>query len=139
YRWTALMERSDVIAGGTLELSPRPAEEIERRFREVTEKRKNALPKLPNAGSIFKNPPGQFAGKLLQECGLKGRRIGNAQISEVHANVIVNLGGATARDVRALMGEMRSAVAERFGVALVPEVELVGGEPLQPPTRKIEM
>jgi UDP-N-acetylmuramate dehydrogenase len=129
YRWTALMERTDVIAGGTLELVRRPQEEIERRFAEVTEKRKNALPKLPNAGSIFKNPAGQYAGKLLEECGLKGRRVGNAQVSPVHANVIVNLGGATAADVRALMDEMRAAVEARFGVTLVAEVELVGTQP----------
>ena len=76
--------------------SRKPPEEIAARIAEVTAKRKGALPKQPNAGSIFKNPPGLFAGKLLEECGLKGRRIGGAEISPVHANVIVNLGGATA-------------------------------------------
>jgi UDP-N-acetylmuramate dehydrogenase len=126
YRWTALMEGDDIIAGGTLTLVTRPREEIEARFAEVTGKRKNALPKEPNAGSIFKNPPGLFAGKLLQECGLKGLRAGDAQVSEVHANVIVNLGSATATDVRALMRQMAVAVKERFDVDLVPEVELVG-------------
>lgn len=125
YRWTALMERDDLVAGGTLRLVPKPREVIEARLREVTEKRKNALPKFPNAGSIFKNPEGQFAGKLLESCGLKGRRIGNAEISEVHANVIVNRGGATARDVRALMAEMKAAVKERHGVDLVAEVEVL--------------
>ena len=87
-------------------------------------------PSLPsgvaNAGSIFRNPPGDFAGRLLDECGLKGAREGGAEVSPKHANVIVNTGGATARDVVALMRRMRSAVAERSGVALVPEVVLLG-------------
>jgi UDP-N-acetylmuramate dehydrogenase len=93
---------------------------------EVTAKRKNALPKQPNAGSIFKNPPGLFAGKLLEECGLKGRRIGGAEISPVHANVIVNVGGATAADVTSLMEEMKEAVRDRFGIELAAEIRLLG-------------
>jgi UDP-N-acetylmuramate dehydrogenase len=126
YRWTELVDRDDVIAGGSFRLTRKPAEEIDARFREVTEKRKGALPKQPNAGSIFKNPKGDFAGRLLEACGMKGRRIGNAQVSEVHANVIVNLGDARAADVLALMREMRGAVRDRFGVTLEPEVELLG-------------
>ncbi len=125
YRWTELMERTDIVTAGVLELEARPKEEVDARFREVSEKRRNALPKKPNAGSIFKNPEGQYAGKLLEACGLKGRQVGGAQISEVHANVIVNLGGATAADVRALMAAMQAAVRERFGVELVPEVEVL--------------
>lgn len=125
YRWSKLMETGEIVAGGTLLLRERPREEIEARFAEVTEKRKSALPKQPNAGSIFKNPPGEFAGRLLEACGLKGRRVGAAEISTRHANVIVNLGGATAADVRALMAEMRTAVRERFGIELVAEVEVL--------------
>lgn len=125
YRWTALIEGTDLVTGGTMRLVPRPLAEIDARLQEVSEKRRHALPKQPNAGSIFKNPPGAHAGKLLEACGLKGRRIGGAEVSPVHANVIVNLGGATAADVRRLMTEMRSAVLERFGVALVPEVEVI--------------
>ena len=93
---------------------------------EVTAKRKNALPTQPNAGSIFKNPPGFFAGKLLEECGLKGRRIGGAEISPVHANVIVNVGGATAADVTSLMEEMKEAVKNRFSIELAAEIRLLG-------------
>ena len=93
---------------------------------EVTAKRRSALPKQANAGSIFKNPPGLFAGKLLEECGLKGRRIGGAEISTVHANVIVNAGGATAADVTSLMEEMKEAVKDRFGVELEAEIRLLG-------------
>jgi UDP-N-acetylmuramate dehydrogenase len=126
YRWTSLLSSSDIVAAGTLKLTPKPVAEIEARAREVTEKRRSALPKQPNAGSIFKNPPGRFAGKLLEECCLKGRRIGGAEISPVHANVIVNLGGATAKDVKALMDEMKTAVKEKFGIDLQPEIQILG-------------
>lgn len=123
YRWSALCDGDDVVAGATLRLRPAPREEIDARLAEVREKRKRALPTEPNAGSVFKNPPGDHAGRLLEACGLKGARVGGAVVSERHANVIVNAGGATASDVRALMARMREAVLEKFGVALVPEVE----------------
>ncbi|MBI4517361.1 MAG: UDP-N-acetylmuramate dehydrogenase [Deltaproteobacteria bacterium] len=80
----------------------------------------------PNAGSIFKNPPGRHAGELIEAAGFKGRRIGGARVSEQHANFIVNLGGATATEVRALMNEIARSVWERWGVRLDPEVRLVG-------------
>lgn len=79
----------------------------------------------PNAGSVFKNPSGDYAGRLIEAAGLKGRRIGNAQISLEHANFIVNLGGARAADVRALMDEAVAAVA-KAGHRLEPEIKLVG-------------
>ena len=80
----------------------------------------------PNAGSIFKNPPGQFAGQLIDAVGLKGHRQGGAMISERHANFIVNAGGATAADVRALIDEAARRVAESKGVRLELEIKLVG-------------
>jgi len=80
-------------------------------------------------GSTFKNPPGEAAGRLIDACGLKGTRIGGAQISVKHANFIVNLGGATADDVLALMAEMRHRVFERFGIELEPEVRVIGRAP----------
>ena len=125
YRWTSLCETGDVVAGTRFRLTSKSPAEIAARMAEVAARRRDALPKQPNAGSIFKNPPGQFAGKLLEECGLKGRRIGGAEISRVHANVIVNAGGATAEDVKALMTEMRSAVKDRFGIELQPEIQIV--------------
>jgi len=126
YRWTALCDGDDVVAGATLRLAPAPREEADTRLAEVREKRKRALPTEPNAGSVFRNPPGDHAGRLLEACGLKGERVGGAVVSERHANVIVNAGGATAADVRALMRRMHAAVRERFGVDLVPEVEDLG-------------
>lgn len=80
----------------------------------------------PSFGSVFKNPPGERAGRLIELAGLKGLRIGGAQISSVHANFIVNLGGATAADVLALMSRAQEAVRERTGIALEPEVRIVG-------------
>jgi UDP-N-acetylmuramate dehydrogenase len=125
YRWSALMETDDVIASATLRLREADPETIRARMEEVTAKRKKALPPQPNAGSIFKNPPGDYAGRLLEACGMKGRRVGGAEVSHLHANVIVNTGGATARDVRTLMAEMRRAVRERFDIDLVPEIEVL--------------
>jgi UDP-N-acetylmuramate dehydrogenase len=81
---------------------------------------------LPNAGSIFKNPPGDFAGRLIEIVGLKGHAVGAAQISPQHANFIVNTGGARAADVRALLEIARDRVWDRRGVWLEPEVKLVG-------------
>jgi UDP-N-acetylmuramate dehydrogenase len=125
YRWTSLCETGDVVAEARFLLSSKSRDEIAARMSEVAAKRRDALPKQPNAGSIFKNPPGLFAGKLLEACGLKGRRVGGAEVSAVHANVIVNTGGATAADVKRLMEEMKNAVRERFGVELQPEIQVV--------------
>ncbi len=80
----------------------------------------------PNAGSIFKNPHGSHAGRLIEEVGLKGARLGNAAVSERHANFIVNLGGARAADVKGLMDLVTRTVRQRLGVELEAEVKLVG-------------
>jgi UDP-N-acetylmuramate dehydrogenase len=81
---------------------------------------------VPNAGSIFKNPPGTFAGRLLEGAGLKGARMGAAAFSDKHANFIVNLGGARAEDVRALIELARERVKQQSGISLEPEVKLIG-------------
>lgn len=81
---------------------------------------------LPNAGSVFRNPPGDFAARLIESCGLKGHRVGGAQISEKHANFIVNTGGATAADIEALIHEARTRVAQKSGVELITEVRIIG-------------
>jgi UDP-N-acetylmuramate dehydrogenase len=96
--------------------------------REDAKRRREAHQPLgyPNAGSIFKNPTGEFAGRLIEAAGLKGRRHGGAMISEQHANFIVNIGGATAADVRALMDEAARRVWETKGIHLEPEIKLIG-------------
>ena len=88
--------------------------------------RKETQPPQKSAGSVFKNPPGDFAGRLIEAAGLKGKRHGKAQISPTHANFIVNLGGASAEDITALIIEAHSRVLEQFGVHLELEVELRG-------------
>ena len=98
-----------------------------RRIKEMANERMNKQPLAqPNTGSIFRNPPGDHAGRLIEAAGLKGRRVGGAIVSEKHANFIVNTGDASADDVRALMEICQDEVQQRFGVRLVPEVELVG-------------
>jgi UDP-N-acetylmuramate dehydrogenase len=80
----------------------------------------------PNAGSIFKNPPGEYAGRLIEAAGLKGRRVGGAMISEQHANFIVNVGAATAADVKQLMDEVSETIWQARGIRLTPEIKLIG-------------
>src|SRR3984893_6434617 len=97
------------------------------RVAELRAKRASRQPRgVPNAGSIFKNPPGNFAGRLLEGAGLKGTRLGGAAFSDQHANFIVNLGGAQAAEVLALIDMARNKVKEQSGVLLEPEVRLVG-------------
>lgn len=96
-------------------------------LQQMRESRKRSQPlDLPNAGSIFKNPPGDFAGRLIERAGLKGQREGGAQISELHANFIVNVDRATAADVARLAARAQDLVRQRFGVALEWEVRRIG-------------
>ena len=98
-----------------------------KRIKEMANERIKKQPLAqPNTGSIFRNPPGDFAGRLIEAAGLKGRAVGGAMVSEKHANFIVNANGATADDIRALMKLVQDEVAKQFSVKLVPEVELVG-------------
>ena len=85
---------------------------------------------LPNAGSVFRNPPGDHAARLIEQCGLKGRRIGAAQVSEKHANFIVNAGNATAADIESLINEVQSTVEQQTGIKLHPEVRIIGEKKL---------
>jgi UDP-N-acetylmuramate dehydrogenase len=98
------------------------------RIKELLARRLATQPlNLPNAGSVFRNPPGEHAARLVEACGLKGFAIGGARISEMHANFIVNPdGNACAADIEALVGHARRAVRERFGIDLVPEVRVIG-------------
>ncbi len=102
-----------------------PAEALAR-VEALNAKRRETQPPGASMGSMFKNPPGDYAGRLIEAAGLKGKRMGEAQISTVHANFFVNTGQAKAADVKALMDLARSTVHEKFGVILEPEVELIG-------------
>jgi UDP-N-acetylmuramate dehydrogenase len=95
-------------------------------MRENTEKRRASQPlDMPSAGSYFKRPDGDFAGRLIEECALKGERIGGAQVSSKHAGFIVNCGGASFSDVLALEEKIKESVMSRFGILLCREVRLV--------------
>lgn len=94
----------------------------------LSARRKETQPREPSAGCMFKNPDGDNAGRLIDVTGLKGLRVGGAEVSEVHANFIINCGGATSEDVLELMRKVRAAVKERHGVELLPEVQLVGAK-----------
>ena len=119
-----------VVRSATFETGEDDPSRIRERIKEVQRHRRQTQPiEKRSLGSTFKNPPGDAAGRLIDACGLKGRRIGGAQISEKHANFIVNLGGASADDVLALMAEMRDRVFERFGIELEPEVRVIGRAP----------
>jgi UDP-N-acetylmuramate dehydrogenase len=119
----------DVVTGARLQLKTRPRSEIDAVVRELRDRRKSREPHgVPNAGSIFKNPPNEFAGRLIEACGLKGRRVGGAEVSPAHANWLVNADGATAKDFLALVEIVRAAVVERFGIRLELEVKVVGEE-----------
>ena len=110
-----------------LRLAKDEATRVGAKLRELVTRRKSSQPSgYPNSGSMFRNPPGDYAGRLIEAAGLKGKRIGQSQISERHANFIVNLGGAKAADVRQLMELARAAVQEKFGITLEAEVRLMG-------------
>jgi UDP-N-acetylmuramate dehydrogenase len=126
YRHSAI-PATDVVTAAKLKLPSRSREEIERAVKDLRERRRSREPHgVPNAGSIFKNPPNDFAGRLIEQCGLKGRRVGGAEVSPAHANWIVNADSATAKDVLDLVEIVRAAVVERFGITLDMEVKVVG-------------
>jgi UDP-N-acetylmuramate dehydrogenase len=106
--------------------STEKAKELDAAAKELLARRHRTQPRLRSAGSLFKNPPGDFAGRLIEAAGLKGFTVGRAQVSEVHANFIVNLGGATARDVVAVADHVVTAVKAHSGVVLEWEVRRVG-------------
>ena len=126
YRDSHLPEGT-IVTRVRLRLHKQESAEVTSKVRELVGKRKSSQPSgFPNSGSMFRNPPGDYAGRLIEAAGLKGERIGQAQISERHANFIVNHGGAKADDVRRLMELARSEVRKQFGVELVAEVRLLG-------------
>lgn len=116
-----------VVIKVRMRLAKAEAARVDSKLRELVGRRKSSQPAgLPNSGSMFRNPPGDYAGRLIEAAGLKGKRIGQAQIAERHANFIVNLGGAKAAEVWQLMDLAKNEVSRQFGVDLVAEVKLLG-------------
>ncbi|HET8833427.1 MAG TPA: UDP-N-acetylmuramate dehydrogenase [Gemmatimonadales bacterium] len=134
YRWSGLDGR--IVVGTTVRLRPEPQPQLDEQIAEMFEWRQRGTPfNQPCCGSVFKNPSGpswkrqagpRTAGQLIEAAGLKGIRVGGAQVSPMHANYFVNTGNATAGDVRALIERVRIEVESRFQVRLEPEVKLIG-------------
>ena len=125
YRSCPLL-KTHVALGAVLRGRPAPREEIEKTMFASSEKRWNSQPAAPSAGCIFKNPGPCPAGKLIDELGLKGRRVGDAEVSAVHGNFIINAGHATARDVLQLIEQIRDEARALRGLELETEVEIIG-------------
>jgi UDP-N-acetylmuramate dehydrogenase len=134
YRQSSLRESGAVVLGATLELHERPRDQIEAEMRQLLEARAATQPTAgPNAGSMFRNPPGDYAGRVIEAAGCKGLASGAASVSDLHANFIVHDGAATATDVASLMSLVQQRVLDDAGLRLLPEIEWWGdGEPPEP-------
>jgi UDP-N-acetylmuramate dehydrogenase len=127
YRHSALHEHPDwVVLRAGYTLTPGDPTELKARIKEFRAQRMNGSPNRPSCGSTFKRPPGDFPGRVIEAAGLKGTRIGQIEVSEIHANYLVNLGGGTAREALELISHVRQKVHERLGIELEPEVKVIG-------------
>jgi UDP-N-acetylmuramate dehydrogenase len=127
YRHSAFSDGSRLILQARLQLRPGDPRAIQARMEELMERRRSKQPlEWPSAGSTFKRPQGHFAAALIDQCGLKGLRLGGAQVSEKHAGFVINTGDATCADILALMELVCRRVFDQTGVTLEPEVRLLG-------------
>ena len=127
YRHTILHETGDVVVEAELELEKGNQDEIKEEMNQLMKRRNSKQPvSFPSAGSFFKRPEGYFAGKLIQDAGLKGLAVGGAQVSELHSGFIINRGGATASDIIQLAEIVQARVYDEFGVRLETEVRIIG-------------
>ena len=127
YRHSALMEMGYIVTGVTLKLTPGDYDTIAATMKDLMGRRREKQPlEYPSAGSFFKRPEGYFAGKLIQDAGLKGFAVGDAQISEKHAGFVINRGNATAADMVELCRRVQEKIMETDGVLLEPEVRFIG-------------
>ena len=127
YRTSLPLREGGIVISARFALTPDNPESIAERMRELNARRREKQPlNRPSAGSTFKRPEGHFAGALIEQSGLKGYRVGGAQVSEKHAGFIVNAGGATAKDILTLIGIVQDEVLARFGVHLETEVRILG-------------
>jgi len=125
YRHSILEDQGGIVISAVFKLEKKPAEEIKARMKELMGKRSASQPlELPSAGSAFKRPVGGYAAALIDQAGLKGYRVGGAAISTKHAGFAVNLGGATAEDVKKLLSQVSDKVFEASGIRLEPEVRI---------------
>ena len=127
YRHSRFSDSGEIVLGAALRLRPDAPDAIAARMAELWEKRSASQPlSLPSAGSTFKRPATGYAAAMIDGAGCKGLAVGGAQVSEKHAGFVVNRGGATAADVKALMAQVQRRVLEKYGVELQPEVRFLG-------------
>ncbi|UZH06920.1 UDP-N-acetylmuramate dehydrogenase [Heyndrickxia coagulans] len=127
YRKSSIAENGEIALEGTFSLKPGDAQKIKAKMDELTYLRESKQPlEYPSCGSVFKRPPGYFAGKLIQDSGLQGKRIGGVEVSTKHAGFMVNVGGGTATDYMNLIKFVQKTVKEKFGVDLETEVKIIG-------------
>jgi len=128
YRHVVLKERAEeFFVSAWLKFDKGDGEASRREIKALLNKRISSQPlNLPNAGSVFRNPPGDHAARLIEQCGLKGKRIGGAEVSAKHANFIVNTGEATAADIESLISEIQAVVEIKTGINLIREVRIIG-------------
>ena len=127
YRTSIIKKAGYIVLEAKIRLEEGDQEAIRERMKELTIQRTTKQPlEFPSAGSTFKRPEGYFAGKLVMDSGLRGYQVGGARVSEKHCGFVINAGGATAKDVRTLMENVRDIVYEKYGVTLEPEVKFLG-------------
>lgn len=127
YRHSCVPEQQYIVLEAEVELGYKPEEEIRAQMEELRNKRIEKQPlEYPSAGSTFKRPEGYFAGKLIMDAGLRGYRVGDAQVSEKHCGFVINRKNASAQEVRQLMQDVQDKVKAQFGVMLEPEVKMLG-------------
>lgn len=127
YRRSVYSDGGRIVTRAAFSLHSGDPASIRARMNELMQRRRDKQPlEYPSAGSVFKRPPGHFAGTLIEGCGLKGARVGGAAVSKKHAGFIVNLGGATCADVQALIRQVQACVEEKAGVRLESEIQVVG-------------
>ncbi len=127
YRHSALMEKDLIVTGATLQLKPGDKNTIWSEMKDLLGRRREKQPlEYPSAGSFFKRPEGYFAGALIEQAGLKGFSVGDAQVSEKHAGFVINRGAATAADMLELCRQVQTKIMEKDGVLLEPEVRFIG-------------
>ena len=129
YRTSVIAKKDYIVLSAVIRLENGKKEEIKAVMDDLKEKRITKQPlEYPSAGSTFKRPEGYFAGKLIEDAGLRGYRVGDAQVSEKHCGFVVNRGEATAKDVAQLISDVQNRVMDEFGVKLEPEVRMIGFE-----------
>jgi len=127
YRKSILQQKKGIILSATFQLELGNRKQIAEKMASFKDRRRKTQPyHLPCSGSVFRNPDGDYAGRLIEQLGLKGYKVGDAQVSTMHANFIVNIGHAKSKDILTIIKDIKEKVYEAYNIELIPEVEIVG-------------